>query len=80
MANRGAVHGARQRGNSGPRAHLDPTTTKVRATANLPVDLDAKLRRAADATGMTMSAYICALVARDVLDDSGTQTRARTAA
>jgi hypothetical protein len=76
MAGRGAALGARQRGNSGPRAHLDPTTTKVRATANLPVELDAKLRRASEATGLTLSAYICQLVARDVRDDSEAQAAA----
>jgi hypothetical protein len=72
MAGRGAALGARQRGNSGPRAHL-------RATANLPVELDAKLRRASEATGLTLSAYICQLVARDVRDvrdDSDAQAAA----
>lgn len=71
MAGIGAVRGVRQPSNCGPRARLDSETTKVRATANLPLELSEKLHRVTAATGMTMSAYISTLVARDAVDESG---------
>ncbi len=66
MAGVGAVRGQRQNGNSGPRAVLAPDIKTVRASANLDAVLYVKLRTAADAAGLTLSAYICTLVERDV--------------